>query len=61
MASMDFSSKLLDEALVAVVPGIAFGSDTHVRLSYAASIREIEKGLDRIEKWLKQKTIKIVS
>ena len=49
--SMDFASKLLDEALVAVVPGNAFGSEDHVRLSYAASMEEIEKGLDRIEKW----------
>lgn len=52
MGSMEFASRLLDEALVAVVPGIAFGSDNHVRLSYAASIHEIGKGLDRIEKWL---------
>ena len=61
MSSMEFASKLLDEALVAVVPGIAFGSDRHVRLSYAASINEIERGLDRIERWLKQKTVKIVT
>ncbi len=57
--SMAFASRLLDEALVAVVPGIAFGSDRHIRLSYAASIKEIERGLDRIEKWLKQATVKI--
>ena len=55
ITSMEFSSKLLDEALVAVVPGIAFGSDKHIRLSYASSINEIERGLDRIEKWLKTK------
>ncbi len=54
MGSIEFSSRLLDEALVAVVPGIAFGSDRHIRLSYAASIREIERGMDRIEKWVKQ-------
>ena len=54
MASMEFANKLLDEALVAVVPGIAFGSDKHIRLSYATSINEIERGLDRIEKWLKK-------
>ena len=54
MGSTEFSSKLLDEALVAVVPGIAFGSDKHVRLSYAASMQDIEKGMDRIEKWLKK-------
>ena len=59
MASMEFASRLLDEALVAVVPGIAFGSDKHVRLSYAASIHEIERGLDRIESWLKQKAVSI--
>ena len=60
MSSMDFASRLLDEALVAVVPGIAFGSDKHVRLSYATSMYEIERGLDRIEKWVKQKALKIV-
>ncbi|MEK6828480.1 MAG: pyridoxal phosphate-dependent aminotransferase, partial [Nanoarchaeota archaeon] len=59
MASVEFASRLLDEALVAVVPGIAFGSDKHVRLSYAASIHEIERGLDRIEKWVKQKNVTI--
>lgn len=52
MDSMEFASKLLDEALVAVVPGAAFGSENHVRLSYATSIHEIEKGIERIEKWL---------
>ncbi len=57
MNSMEFASKLLDEALVAVVPGIAFGNDKHVRLSYATSINEIERGMDRIEKWLKQKAL----
>ena len=55
MDSMSFASKLLDEALVAVVPGIAFGKENHVRLSYAASINDINKGMDRIEKWLKSR------
>ena len=54
IGSMEFSSRLLDEALVAVVPGIAFGSDKHIRLSYATSMHEIERGMDRIEKWVKQ-------
>ncbi len=53
MKSMEFSSRLLDEALVALVPGIAFGSDRHVRLSYAASMEDIEKGMDRMGKWVK--------
>jgi len=58
MDSMTFASKLLDEALVAVVPGAAFGKEGYIRLSYATSMHEIERGLDRIEKWLNQTTIK---
>lgn len=52
-SSMDFASTLLDEKLVATVPGIAFGADAFVRLSYAASMEDIQKGLDRIEKFVK--------
>lgn len=49
-SSMDFSNLLLEEANVAVVPGIAFGDDKYVRLSYATSMENIEKGLQRIKK-----------
>jgi aspartate aminotransferase len=49
LGSTSFSTKLLDEQKVAVVPGVAFGSDAHVRLSYACSMENIQKGLDRIE------------
>ncbi len=49
LGSANFASKLLDEQKVAVVPGIAFGSDAHMRLSYACSMENIQKGLDRIE------------
>ena len=47
--SSGFCAKLLDEHKVAAVPGIAFGSDAHIRLSYASSMENIQKGLDRIE------------
>jgi len=47
--SMDFASFLLDAQKVAVVPGISFGADNYVRMSYATSLENIEKGLDRIE------------
>ena len=50
--SLDFTSLLLEEAKVAVVPGIAFGDDNYVRLSYATSMENIKKGLDRIEEVL---------
>jgi aspartate aminotransferase len=43
---------LLDEASVAVVPGKAFGMDSHVRLSYATSEALITEGLDRIRQFL---------
>lgn len=46
--SKAFAELLLDEGKVAVVPGIAFGSDAHIRISYAASLEKIEKGMDRI-------------
>jgi len=48
-SSFDLSSHLLDEAKVAVVPGGAFGDDRYIRLSYATSMSNIQKGLDRIE------------
>ncbi len=52
--SLTFAARLLDEAHVACVPGIGFGSDTHVRLSFATSLKNIKKGLDRMEKWLQK-------
>jgi aspartate aminotransferase len=51
--SLDFAELLLNEAKVAVVPGIAFGTDSHFRLSYATSMANIDKGLDRIAQVLK--------
>lgn len=51
--SLDFAEMLLNEARVAVVPGIAFGTDNHFRLSYATSMANIDKGLDRIAEALK--------
>lgn len=52
--SLDFAELLLNNAKVAVVPGIAFGTDKHFRLSYATSMINIDKGLDRISETLKQ-------
>lgn len=52
--SIDFADALLDAQKVAVVPGIAFGTDEYVRLSYATSKTNIEKGLNRIEQFIKE-------
>ena len=46
--SLTFASRLLEEQHVAVVPGVAFGNDRCVRLSYACSMENIEEGLKRI-------------
>jgi len=51
-SSMDFAKALLEQANVALVPGAPFGCDGNVRLSFACSMEQITKGLDRIEKWL---------
>ncbi len=47
--SVDFTNFLLDEALVAVVPGVEFGSDKNIRISYATSIVDIREGVRRIK------------
>jgi aspartate aminotransferase len=51
LKSADFAAKLLEAEKVAVVPGVAFGADDYIRLSYATSMANIQKGLDRIEKF----------
>jgi aspartate aminotransferase len=48
--SSDLATYLLEEAKVALVSGDAFGADPYIRLSYATSMENIQKGLDRIEK-----------
>lgn len=51
LKSSEFCAKLLEVEKVAAVPGIAFGADDYFRLSYATSMANIEKGLDRIDKF----------
>jgi len=52
--SMDFANALLEQTSVALVPGLPFGCDNNVRLSFACSLEHITEGLDRLEKWLSQ-------
>ena len=53
-SSLDFSKSILEEEKVAVIPGIAFGLDGYIRLSYATSMDIIKEGLDRLERYLKK-------
>jgi aspartate aminotransferase len=50
--SLEFSNALLETQQVAVIPGIAFGADQNIRLSYATDMDTIEKGMDRLEKFV---------
>jgi aspartate aminotransferase len=47
-----FSERLLAEAHVAVVPGEAFGTGQHIRISYATSLKELERGIERIHQFV---------
>lgn len=53
LKSTEFCAKLLEQEKVAAVPGIAFGADDYIRISYATSMANIEKGLDRMERFVR--------
>jgi aspartate aminotransferase len=50
--SFAFTKRLLEEELVAVIPGAPFGCDDFIRISFATGMEKIVKGFDRIEKFL---------
>ncbi len=50
--TLDFAERLLEKSHVAVVPGEAFGTGAHVRISYATFLGELGRGLDRLEQFL---------
>ncbi|HEY9901101.1 MAG TPA: pyridoxal phosphate-dependent aminotransferase [Candidatus Sericytochromatia bacterium] len=54
LKSMEFCDALLESQQVAVIPGIAFGADECIRLSYATDMASIEKGMDRLEKFVRE-------
>jgi aspartate aminotransferase len=54
LPSMEFCNRLLDKHHLAAVPGVAFGADDCIRLSYATSTATIEKGLDRLATFVSQ-------
>jgi aspartate aminotransferase len=50
--SVDFSAQLLEKVHVAVTPGEAFGTNDHVRMSYATSMEQLDKGLKRMHEFM---------
>jgi aspartate aminotransferase len=55
LKSLEFCDALLAEHQVALIPGVAFGADKNVRLSYATDMATIEKGMDRLEKFVRSR------
>ena len=53
MDSVSFCERMLKEGLVGVIPGIYFGTEGFMRLSYCYSDADLKEGLDRIEKFIK--------
>src|SRR5271157_1164381 len=52
--TLQLAGRLLEDAHVAAVPGEAFGAGRHIRISYAASMQDLERGLDRIHRFIVQ-------
>ncbi|EKV03782.1 aspartate/tyrosine/aromatic aminotransferase [Leptolyngbya sp. PCC 7375] len=56
LTSLDFCNRLLDEKYVAAVPGVAFGADSGIRVSYATDMTTIEQGMERLNVFVQQLT-----
>jgi aspartate aminotransferase len=52
LKSLAFCSQLLEQQQVAAIPGLPFGADDHIRISYATDLTTIEKGMDRLAKFV---------
>ena len=59
--SNEFCQRLLEKENVVVIPGLAFGEDNSIRLSYATSMDNIEKGLNRISNFIKGLNISTIN
>jgi aspartate aminotransferase len=55
MTSLEFCDALLEEQKVALIPGIAFGADDFIRLSYATDMTTIQRGMERLDKFVRSK------
>ena len=53
MNSLEFCDAFLEQQRVAVIPGIAFGADDHIRLSYATDLGTIKKAVERLDKFVR--------
>lgn len=56
LTALNFAERLLAEEFVATVPGEAFGTNEHIRMSYAASMTDLARGLDRLQSFIERHT-----
>jgi aspartate aminotransferase len=54
LTSLDFCQKILESQKLAAIPGLPFGADDHIRLSYATNTQTLEKGIDRLAAFMKE-------
>ena len=55
LKSLDFCQQLLEQQQVATIPGLPFGADDHIRISYATDLATIEKGMERLDKFIRSR------
>ena len=55
-SSLEFCNALLEDQNVAVIPGVAFGADDHIRISYATDLVTIEKGMARLQQFVRSRS-----
>jgi aspartate aminotransferase len=53
LTSLEFCQQLLERQQVAAIPGLPFGADDHIRLSYATDLDTIDKGMNRLDKFVR--------
>jgi aspartate aminotransferase len=55
LKSLDFCQQLLEQQQVATIPGLPFGADDHIRISYATDLNTIDRGMDRLDKFIRSR------
>ena len=55
LKSLEFCQQLLERQQVAAIPGLPFGADDHIRLSYATDLETIDKGMTRLDKFVRSR------
>lgn len=50
----EWAQALLEKEYVALIPGSGFGAPNHIRISYATSLEQLEKGIARIKKFVEE-------